>query len=850
MALASTPNTSFSNVPVGLGLVDVWTAAAPDTTLKIGTYIQLSKAASTSSDYMLGKLVSWQTTLSADPTVDANGLHTTGYKLTLEIVGITGLAAVATWPAGYGAATTADKWTVYKYATALSLSTESLTNLNFSDISTIGKNIILWTANQPVPNDGTWKVGDTIRVLGDRLTLTGGYWLGTLVGWSSAYQIDTSIMISARNTYGYAMILKVTQGLEPNSLPQAAGRYDAYPNVPGFPTNNHSWIIGNYTLENQPVMTLGAVGSPGPTGPTGPVGPTGFTGARGITGPAGTLGPTGQVTLVTGPTGQASTITGPTGFTGPAGGTTNTGPTGRTGPTGPASTVTGPTGNIGPTGTTGATGSTGSTGPVSTAPGPTGATGPGITGPTGPAGFATNTGATGPTGAGVQGATGATGAASTVTGPTGRTGPTGPNSTGATGPTGPRSTVTGPTGFTGPVQPACGTLVYGPAVSVDIANIIWTSGRIQLVGCSALIDNLVANLAVGQYVAIRDYSNTNTLLVMTGAPVLVSGTYGGGATTWNIIVTIQAPPANYITAYFTFNPCTPGPTGPASTITGPTGPVGVGITGATGPASTVTGPTGPASTVTGPTGPVNTTPGPTGPTGLGGTGATGSTGSTGPASTVTGPQGPTGATGAGIQGATGPKGDIGFTGPTGQGATGATGPQGIVTGPTGYTGFTGPVYNPDLSMFARKDRDNVFANNNTFNGTLYFNASIQEPASAVTTTTGVINYLADKSSIYWVSSNNMNLTINFTISAPTATYTNFTQWMTTGNVVTLAVINFTSGTNSFVKTVQIDGVAVSVLWQQGAAPTAGNTTSDAYTFTIYKDTVSTFKVLASQTKFA
>jgi hypothetical protein len=217
--------------------------------------------------------------------------------------------------------------------------------------------------------------------------------------------------------------------------------------------------------------------------------------------------------------------------------------------------------------------------------------------------------------------------------------------------------------------------------------------------------------------------------------------------------------------------------------------------------------------------------GDTGPTGTGSTGPTGFTGSTGPQSTVTGP--------------------IGYTGPTGE-----TGPQGIVTGPTGYTGFTGPVYNPDLSMFARKDRDNVFANTNTFNGTLYFNASIQEPASAVTTTTGVINYLADKSSIYWVSSNNINLTINFTISAPTATYTNFTQWMTTGNVVTLAVINFTSGTNSFVKTVQIDGVAVSVLWQQGAAPTAGNTTSDAYTFTIYKDTVSTFKVLASQTKFA
>jgi hypothetical protein len=411
--------------------------------------------------------------------------------------------------------------------------------------------------------------------------------------------------------------------------------------------------------------------------------------------------------------------------------------------------------------------------------------------------------------------------------------------------------VTGPTGYTGPAQPACGTLIYGPAVSTDIGNLNWTSGQIQLARCTALIDNLVSKLAVGQYVAIRDYGNTNTLLIMTGVPVLYSGTFGSGATTWNIPVTIQAPPANYIPAYFTFNPCAPGPTGPASTVAGPTGPTGAGITGSTGPASTVTGPTGATGpSVTGATGNTGTTgpTGQTGPTGIGGPGATGATGYTGPQSTVTGPQGPTGATGAGIQGPTGAKGDTGLTGPTGQpGSTGATGPQGIVTGPTGFTGPTGTIYIPDLSMFARRDQPNTFANTNIFNGTLYFNTSIQEPATPVSTITGIINYQADKSSIYWIASNNLNLTINFTVSSA---YTNFTQWLTTGNVVTLAVINFTSGTSSFVKTVQIDGVAVIPIWQNGAAPTAGNTTCDAYTFTIYKDTPSTFKVLANQTKFA
>ena len=280
--------------------------------------------------------------------------------------------------------------------------------------------------------------------------------------------------------------------------------------------------------------------------------------------------------------------------------------------------------------------------------------------------------------------------------------------------------------------------------------------------------------------------------------------------------------------------------------TGIQGPTGAGIQGATGPASTVTGPQGPTGPgITGPTGPVNTTPGPTGPTGVGGPGATGATGATGPASTVTGPQGPTG---AGIQGATGPTGRLGPTGPAGTGLTGATGPASTVMGPTGFTGPTGTTFIPDLSMFARRDQNNVFANNNTFNGTLYFNASIQEPATATTlNSSGLVSYQADKSSIYWISTNNTNITVNFTVSSA---YTNFTQWLNTGNVVTLAVINFASGTSSFVKTVQIDGVAVSPIWQNGAAPTAGNSPCDAYTFTIYKDTVSTFKVLASQTKFA
>ena len=823
------PTTSFSNISIGLGYTSIWTQSAPVLTLTTNDRINL---AGPNGSYMVGKFSSWETAQSTDYTVASNSATKTGYKLTIFITGISGFSGVLYYPNAAGAPTGSAKWAV-----SLNTFTPSLPDYSYTNVSTSaivnGANITLWTNGIPSPNDGTWNLGDTVTVTGNN-----GSWQGTIVSWVYANQYDSTISPNPPTStnwtnywfnqpvLGNPMVIKVTDASTKGTASPG------YPNVPGGAWTGSRWFIRDSSIVPPPLLS----GPTGITGPTGPAGATGYTGNRGPTGPAGNTGSMGPVTLITGPTGAM----GPTGYNGTIG---------STGPTGAASTVAGPTGRVGPTGATGA---------ASTVPGPTGPTGASITGPMGPTGvagtpgYAANTGATGYTGAtgtpGATGSTGPTGAASNVTGPIGRTGPTGPAITGATGATGPASTVTGPTGYTGPAQPACGTLVYGPAVSTDISNISWTSGQIQLSGCSSLIDNIVSKLAIGQYVAIRDYGNTNTYLIMTAAPVLAAGTYGSGATTWNISVSFGAPPAGYFPAYFTFNPCAPGPTGPMGNLTGPTGPIGAGITGATGPASTVTGPTGyTGSGATGPTGKIGNT-GPTGqqgPTGSGGTGPTGYTGSTGPQSTVTGP---TGATGAGAQGPTGPKGDSGSTGPTGQqGSTGFTGPASTAIGPTGYTGPTGTTYIPDLSMFARRDQPNTFANNNIFNGTLYFNASIQEPATTVTTTTGIINYQADKSSIYWIAANNLNLTINFTVSS---LYTNFTQWMTTGNVVTLAVINFTSGTSSFVKTVQIDGVAVTPIWQGGAAPTAGNTTCDAYTFTIYKSTPSTFVVMASQTKFA
>jgi collagen type VII alpha len=239
-------------------------------------------------------------------------------------------------------------------------------------------------------------------------------------------------------------------------------------------------------IENGPVVSVSALGTPGVqgvAGPAGPTGPAGTTGATGAAGPTGTTGPTGS----TGPAGATwyegagvpsnglganndfyfrsngdvyqkaagswgspvASILGPTGTTGATGPTGATGATGAAGATG----ATGAQGPTGPQGTAGATGATGAQGPTGAtgAQGPTGATG--STGAAGADGKTTRNGAGAPSsGLGVDGdfyydttahaiygpkASGAWGSPTSLVGPTGATGATGPQgSTGATGATG------------------------------------------------------------------------------------------------------------------------------------------------------------------------------------------------------------------------------------------------------------------------------------------------------------------------------------------------------------------------------------------------------------------------------
>jgi hypothetical protein len=76
--------------------------------------------------------------------------------------------------------------------------------------------------------------------------------------------------------------------------------------------------------------------------------------------------------------------------------------------------------------------------------------------------------------------------------------------------------------------------------------------------------------------------------------------------------------------------------------------------------------------------------------------------------------------------------------------------------------------------------------------------------------------------------------------------------MNTSQSITIVFLNTTgASTASYPIGFTIDSTTVVPKWVVGVAPTAGNSNSiDAYTYTIFKTGVSTYSVLASQTKYA
>lgn len=127
-------------------------------------------------------------------------------------------------------------------------------------------------------------------------------------------------------------------------------------------------------------------------------------------------------------------------------------------------------------------------------------------------------------------------------------------------------------------------------------------------------------------------------------------------------------------------------------------------------------------------------------------------------------------------------------------------------------------------------------------------ASIVEKATmSATAATGTVNFDATTQGVLHYTT---NASANWTMNLRGNGSTTLNSLMAVGDCVTCAFIAKQGTTAYYANVVQVDGSAVTPLWQ-GTAPTAGNVSStDIYTFTVIKTANAVFTVLASQSKFA
>ena len=99
---------------------------------------------------------------------------------------------------------------------------------------------------------------------------------------------------------------------------------------------------------------------------------------------------------------------------------------------------------------------------------------------------------------------------------------------------------------------------------------------------------------------------------------------------------------------------------------------------------------------------------------------------------------------------------------------------------------------------------------------------------------------------------NVDLGANFTVNLRGNASTALNAALAVGESATVALITKQGNTTFYNDVVQVDGTTtnVTVVYQGGSAPTAGNTSSnDVYTYTALKTAASTYTVLAALTQF-
>jgi hypothetical protein len=146
----------------------------------------------------------------------------------------------------------------------------------------------------------------------------------------------------------------------------------------------------------------------------------------------------------------------------------------------------------------------------------------------------------------------------------------------------------------------------------------------------------------------------------------------------------------------------------------------------------------------------------------------------------------------------------------------------------------------------------VFGTSPTISSALNTTPILRSPEErwnvAASAATGTVNFDANTSGILYYTS---NATGNWTLNVRGDGSTSLNTMLATNDSITV-VFFATNGATAYYQTgFQIDGNAVTPKWQNGTAPSAGNTSSiDIYSYTIVKTGNAAFTAFGSQTKFA
>lgn len=138
-----------------------------------------------------------------------------------------------------------------------------------------------------------------------------------------------------------------------------------------------------------------------------------------------------------------------------------------------------------------------------------------------------------------------------------------------------------------------------------------------------------------------------------------------------------------------------------------------------------------------------------------------------------------------------------------------------------------------------------------FHGSTKFFSSLVESATiSAIAATGTVAYdiTTNRNVLYYTSNATGNWTLNIRGNASTTVNT----LLEPGQAITIVFMVTNGATPFFHSALQIDGVAQTVRWQGGTAPSSGNANSiDVYSFTIIETAATpTYVVLGSVTRFA